>query len=425
MLRESVERDLRDRHLSDGYFFPSYGDYCFANVPDTVLDLLGAGARRPLPADVFDGVETDVENVVVLLVDGYGYEQWTRDHRDHGLLTELTERGTVTPLTSIYPSETAAAITTVHTGRQPVEHGLLGWFQYHEGVGDLVQTLPFATLDGRPITETDPTADASWLFDTGAPTVYERAADRDVTSTVVMPAEITGPPHSEPALRGAEILGYDGLDGMARRVRERVENADGPTYTYGYVPHVDAVAHEHGTESERYQEQLAAVLSSVRRELVDALDAETAERTLLLVTADHGHVNTVPEENVALGSLDGVTEHLRRGPDGDPLPVCGSPRNLQFHVRDGHVEALRESLTSQLDCLTLSREEFRARDLFGDAAPSERFAAREPDLVATHRNRGVWYDDELGELDLVGMHGGLHPDEMLVPFAAARLSRLR
>jgi hypothetical protein len=37
----------------------------------------------------------------------------------------------------------------------------------------------------------------------------------------------------------------------------------------------------------------------------------------------------------------------------------------------------------------------------------------------------TWYGDEHPEeLDLVGMHGGLHPDEMLVPFAAVRADQL-
>lgn len=91
--------------------------------------MLDSSFDRRLPDDAIAGVECgDAENVVVLLVDGFGYEHWKRERDVHPLLSALTERGIVTPLTSVYPSETAAAITTVHTGRKPVEHGLLGWF---------------------------------------------------------------------------------------------------------------------------------------------------------------------------------------------------------------------------------------------------------------------------------------------------------
>jgi hypothetical protein len=61
----------------------------------------------------------------------------------------------------------------------------------------------------------------------------------------------------------------------------------------------------------------------------------------------------------------------------------------------------------------------------GDRGVSARFRRRCGDLVLTHRELGTWRGDaEPDELDLVGMHGGLHPEEMLVPFAAVRADRL-
>ncbi|WP_179233623.1 alkaline phosphatase family protein [Halorubrum ezzemoulense] len=130
MFRDDIERVLRDRQQRDGYLFPAYEDYCFGNVPDTVRSVLDAGGRRALPSDVFDGVETDVDTVVLLLVDGFGLDGWKRHRPRCGLLDRLTEAGTVTPLTSVYPSETAAAITTLETGRLPCEHGYVGWNVY-------------------------------------------------------------------------------------------------------------------------------------------------------------------------------------------------------------------------------------------------------------------------------------------------------
>ena len=100
MRRDRVETELLDAHAEDGAVFPAYDDYCFANVSDTVASVLGADADRPLPGDVFEGVATDVDNVVVVLVDGFGWEHWKRDQDDHRFLADLTAAGTVTPLTS-------------------------------------------------------------------------------------------------------------------------------------------------------------------------------------------------------------------------------------------------------------------------------------------------------------------------------------
>lgn len=70
MLREDVADALREEYERDGFVFPAYESYCFGNVPDTVRTLLDAGGRRPLPGDVFEGVRSDIERVVVILLDG-------------------------------------------------------------------------------------------------------------------------------------------------------------------------------------------------------------------------------------------------------------------------------------------------------------------------------------------------------------------
>ena len=424
MLRTDLADTLRADELAPGVVRPDYAGYCFGNVPDTVLDVLGVDARRPLPADALDGVGTDVDHVVVALVDGYGFERWRRDHADRPLLAALGDRGRVTPLTSVFPSETAAAITTMQTGRLPCEHGALGWFQYHEGCETVAQVLPFADYDGVPLDEACPGTAPSWLLD-DAPTTYERAADAGVDSLVVVPEGIVGGGHADVALRGATVVGRPDAGAVARTLRERLEAATGPTYAYGYFPQVDAAAHRAGTDSDDYRDALGTVLGHLRRDLVESLSPDVAARTLLVVTADHGHVDTPASENVAIGGLDDVEPHLARDSAGDPVPAVGSPRQLQFRTRAGHVEALRSSLTAQLDCATFDRGELLATDLFGDRPASATFERRLPDLLAVTRERGVWYDDHHDELSLVGKHGGGHPEEMLVPFAAARVSELR
>lgn len=411
---------LRAEHGDGWALLPDYKEFCFANVSDTVLSVLDADARRPLPGSVFEGVETDVDNVVVVLLDGFGFEAWQRFQADHRFLSEITDRGTVTPLTSIYPSETAAAITTMHTGRQPAEHGLLGWFQYVPELDTTLQTLPFATLDDEPATEAfGDDADPRLLLD--APTVYQRAADDGIASRLVAPAAFEDAPYDSVVKRGSETAPYGTVAEMALRIRQCLTAATEPAYVNAYVPTLDAAGHEYGNESPEYRANLGMVLDCLRRELVENLDAGTAARTLLVVTADHGQVDTDPARNVDLGSL-GIEAHLQRDGDGDPIPALGGPRNLQFHVRDGQVEALRDALESGADLQTFAREEYREVGLFGDREPSARFEERAPDLVAVPRDLTVWYDD--GHLEMVGMHGGLNPSEMLVPFAAVRLDAL-
>lgn len=418
MLRTGLADRLRDDEVAPGFVRPDWEGYCFANVPDTVLSLLGGDPRRPLPGGVLDGVGTDVDHVAVAFVDGFGWNQFRRARPAHPFLDRLARRATVTPLTSLYPSETAAAVSTFNTATQPCEHGVLGWNAYVEALGGYLHTLPFTGREGAPLDE-DAGADPAALIDERP--IYDRLPG---DSVIVAPAGQNETAYSRQTTTGARGVGYHTVAQGACRVREQLAAAAEPTYCQFYVPSVDSLAHRVGAGHPETDAQLATVCGAIEREIVDGLDPAVAERTLLIVTADHGEVDATPATTVDLGALD-LAAHLRRGGDGEPIPAVGGPRNLQFYVREGHEEALigvlREGLAA-LDPLVLSREEILSRGLFGDREPSERFRRRCPDVLAIPEKGFAWYDD--GHLSNVGMHGGLHPDEMLVPFAAGRVSAL-
>lgn len=407
--RASAFTALADRVEEEGYFFPDYDGYCFAAVPETALSPLSDEFDRRLPADVYDGVDTDVSQVVVLLLDGLGWDQWHRDVDYAPFLDAFDARGTVTPLTSVYPTETAAAITTMHTGQPPSQHGLLGWYQYVDGYDGLIQTLPFTTHDGEPLTDVVEDVDRSDLHE--GRSLYPDAEAAGVDAHLYQPSSF------EADTDGATDHPYYNVADAVAELRLDLDAAvaadDGPAYRYLYVPEIDALAHHVGTNHDRYRAQVRFVTEALRSELFDRLGAEAAAETLLVVTADHGLTDTDPETNVDLRETP-VWDHV-----GDTLPA-GAPRNVQFHVDDPEATAAALHETFGDDVLTVTREAYLERELFG-AGTCETFERRAPDLVAVHRSKGMWWE----EAGFVGMHGGLTREEMFVPFAAGRVADLR
>jgi len=420
MLRTDLADRLRSRTVADGYVRPDYDGYCFANVPGTAASVLGADLDRTLPGDVLEGVDTDVDTVVVLLVDAFGYEQFREASGEYAFFDRLGDRGRVTPLTGMYPTETAACVTTMHTGLTPVEHGVLGWDAYDDRYDEVFRTLPYRTVG----TGETPEWPAEDVFE--GETVYERLADQGVSGHAVQGH--LGDGYSEASLAGASGRTYDSTADFALTLRRTVADAadeDGPSYVYAYSPEVDTAAHVEGTRSDRHDAELAALSAALERELVDELDDETAASTLLLTVADHGQVDTTAESRVDLLADPVVADAVERDRHGEPL-VLGGPRNTHLRVREGEREALRSHLAESLDALVLTREEALDEDLWGPETPSETFLRRCGDLLVVSREGMTWYDQggAMGDLDLVGMHGGLHPREMLVPFGAARLDAL-
>lgn len=426
MRRDDRVDALLDEVAEGDYVFPDYGGYCFAGVPGACLSVLDA--RPPsvptLPADVFADLDREgIENVLLVLVDGLGYDGWRRaeddDRIETPLLSAFSEHGTVSPLTSLFPSETASAIPTLHTGRYPIEHGQLGWWQYVDGVG-AVQSLPYLTPDDVPVRDAYPDAPDPSVVLYDADPLYPRVAE-DVRTSLFEPREISEA--SQGFSAGADrYVGYETVPHLAVQLRRALEGASGAQYLYAYLPHVDGSSHRDGPRADETDAQLESILETLRRQLCERLDPDVAGRTLLVLSADHGHVDT-GGINVDLRGYDPLWDALARGPEGDPIPPVGSSRQLQLHLRDDRIEAVGAALERDFDCRTFTRSEYESRDLFGPGEPGPAYERHAPDLLCVHRENGMWYDD--GGLREVGKHGGLTREEMLVPFGVLALGSYR
>ncbi|XVH31036.1 alkaline phosphatase family protein [Haloferacaceae archaeon DSL9] len=420
MIRRGIADQLRDRTFAPGFVRPAYDGYCFANVPATAAALLGVDLGRELPDDVFEGVETDVSHVLAVVVDGLRFDRWVDHRRSVSLLDRLTTNGAVTPLTTIYPSETTAAITTLHTGLQPVEHGLFGWEQYVPDVEGSIEPLPFRTPDGRdPSSAFDRPIRGRDLFEGDTVGMAFEAAGVDAAA--IQPASTLGTPYASRTLRGTRPVSYRTVAEGAVSLRQRLESVAGRSYTTLYCSEIDTLSHHRGTRTAHYEAVLAMLADALEREF-DRLDPAVAAETMLVVVADHGHLDIDPKAGVRLDRIEGLLDEFARDTDGRPIGPTGSGRNVHLRVRDGRAAAVAARLRDELDALAWTRDEASDSGLFGDRPAGTWFESRCGDVVVTHRDRVLW--DDSRKFVSAGQHGGLSPAEQLVPFAACRLDRL-
>ncbi len=413
MLRRAAADRLLDDEIAPGYVRPAYEGRSFGNVPATVGSLLGVDLDgQPLSSEIvpFERVET----VVVVVVDGFGFEQYERHHADHGFFARMTDRTPVWPLTTVFPSETATAMSTYMTGRMPVEHGLIGWNIPIKNT--VIESLPFETKDGTDAGEAlgierdvlrEGTSIAEQLHNAGLE-----------TQQVVPESIVTG----DAAVPSVTQLSYDDLDAFSGQLRAAIQDADGG-FVHAYLPHVDTVAHEVGTSGTGYRSVLHEVSAALER-AIGGVAETTAERTLLVVTADHGHVDTTPEGNVDLLQYDVITDAVGTDAHGTPL-LGGGPRNVHLYTNDP--ERVRDDLAGAFgegEALVVLREEAISSGLFGPGDPSGTFSRQCGDVLLIPHEGCMWHGGEREELQHTGMHGGLHPHEQLVPFAPIRLDEL-
>jgi hypothetical protein len=413
--------------LPPGSMKPDYEGYCLSNVPATVQSLFGLDAGRPrLPKDALGNVETsNVDNVILMLCDGLGYNEWRRNPGT-GFFGALSAKGSVRAITSVFPSTTAAALTTVSTGLTPQEHGLPEWFVYMQELGEIIVTLPFTRLGEYGRDTLKGAFPERSLFD-GAP-IFRKLKGEGIGCMTFTGAYLASTVYSTMTRAGTAVTPYTSASDLSVSLRRFIEGAKGRNFVYVYWSNVDHIEHTYGQGTDEALVETSLISHALQEGFLDRVDREAAKRTLVLLTADHGQIAVEPEKTVYVNRFAKLTKSLQKSPHGEMIPPWGNVRDSYYLVDEDRLEETQGYLQEKLDgvATVMKTADAVKEGLFGINRPSRRFLRRVGNLmVLPHGNKTVFYRYKKGAIpDLKGHHGGLTQDEMTIPFAAARLSDL-
>lgn len=328
------------------------------------------------------------ESVVLVLIDGLGAIS-LRAHAGHArALTAGMAKKDVAQ--SVFPSTTAAALTSILTGTWPGQHGLVGYRVLDPDRDVLVNQLTGWESDGL-----DP---ATWQ---AAPTVFERARSEGRPTFAVGVAAYAGSGFTRATLRGADFVAAQTPAERVEAAYDLAERHQG-SLVYCYLPEADKAGHRYGLDSVHW---IAAL-----EEIDAALSRRVPPGVGVLVTSDHGMLDVPAHRQIVLEAehLEGV-RHLG-----------GEPRMLHVYVEpDADASAVAERWVRDLDGVADvgTRDQAIAAGLFGPEV-TEAASSRIGDVLVVARGNGAVYDgtaaDQRGR-GMIGQHGGLTPEERQVP----------
>ena len=380
---------------------PDYQGGSLVNLMSSITTALGGTTPYPPLAALSPQALEGSRHLVLLVVDGLGLDYLSR--HDGALRRHLQGQ-----LTSVFPSTTASAIPTFLTGLAPQQHGLTGWNMYFREIGAVVAPLPFRVRTGRHALREAGVTPAS-LF--GLTPLFDRLP---LPCHVVSPRSIV---HSDfnVALSGrAKRHGYETLDELFALIAGLLRS-DTPSYIHAYWPQLDSLAHEHGIQSE----PVAAAFAALDAAFDKLLEAVAHSGSRIIVTADHGFIDSSPEQIIDLDDHPALRDTLL-------LPLCGEPRMAYAYVRAGRTAQfenyVRERLADRVDLFR--SDEVLQQGWLGPGTPHPGLRDRLGDYVLVPRGRGILRDWLKGEerYTHVGVHGGLSEAEMHVPLVVAPLA---
>jgi hypothetical protein len=374
------------RPLTTDLLVPQYDTATLADVLSASADAIGVpGVEghlrfRPVP------------KVTVLLVDGLGAEQLRANAAHAPFLTEaMAANGQA--ITAGFPTTTITSLASLGVGAPAGVHGMTGYQVRVPSTGRILNALQWDwTVEPR---EWQPHQ-----------TLLQRAASDGVAVTCVAPPEFAGSGLTIAALRGGEYVGAVGVTERLDRAHAAQRRAE-RTMTYVYWGDVDRRGHMHGVDSPEWRTELSIVDAFVAQ-----LAATVPDDGLLVVTADHGMVDIDQSSVVDVAAEPALRAAVE--------VLAGEGRCRYVHARPGaaaDVLAMWQDVLDPDEFLVLSRDEVVAAQLLGPVV-TDTALQRVGDVVVLARRAGAVFAtgvDSPQVMALVGQHGSLTADELLVP----------
>ena len=351
---------------------PAYGE-------STLADLL-PGIGRALEGDGPSWLP-QAAAYVVFLIDGLGAQQLQENRQHAPFLSSLS----AVPFSATVPSTTATSLTSLGTGLPPGQHGMLGFTCRNPETGRLVNAL-FWDYSVDPL---------AWQ---PLPTMFERLPQ----VRVVTKREFEGSGLTLSALRGGTYVGADTPEERLSAVRA----CQPGSVTYVYLSDVDHTGHRHGVDSPRWR----AALRAADAEAEDMAES-VPSYARLVVTADHGMVDSIGEDRLDVDAVPGLREGVSL--------LGGEARFRHVYADDPAAVAARWADVLGERAQVLLRADAVAAGLFGPAGHggSHRVEDRIGDVVVACTGTTALFSsrDFSYEMKLRGVHGSLTPAEMQIP----------
>lgn len=378
---------------------PSADQMNFVDVVRAVAHASGVPFDLREPARDLAAQLRETKHLIFLLADGMGIDLVDRLPRNAWL-----RRHTRRVINAPFPTTTTTAVTSFATGEYTSRHAVSGWWVH------LPQIQGPAT-----VFQHDRARDGVSLSDLGlsveefcrVPPVL-RSMTRD--AEFLVPTGIVESPFTTHISAGRPRRSYRTYGQAIDEIVRRVEESEGPTFTYWYTPSPDSEAHDEGSAGERVFSAVEALNGALERLSTRLLDSRQTWK--IVGTADHGHLEITP--HLELGVNDALLENLRFPPSGD--------MRVQFwHTREEQGERFASAFRTRFgeSFYLITAQEAEELELFGPGAWSDHMRERSGDYVSISRGRAALRYAGIpganGYRRMRSGHSGLSPAEMRVP----------
>lgn len=367
--------------------FPDF-KHSIVNLAATMADFLGQPTHHVTLPKLAERLDPHYKNIVYLIIDAMGSKILEKNlpadsfFRTHQIDT----------VTSVFPSATATATTSLQSALTPSEHGWFAWSVDFDGaVIELFRNRNFYTHELTP--------DPDFAYNHLPFNKFFAHFNGERHMYSCFGSNLSSKIHTEHEVE------FKGLSQMFRRLNSICQRPD-KKFIYAYYADLDSVMHSYGTTAHKTQRLLKTIEKKTARL------AKRHPDTLFVITADHGQVDIKDFTYICNDAeLQACLAH----------PISFESRGASFKVKpDKHKEFRTAFQKYAADYTLYTTDELIKKGIFGDFTMHPDYKKYLGDFIAiggTTNKMMVFTPAEQyhGNHLYHGIHTGLTADEMLVP----------
>ncbi|MCK4653858.1 MAG: alkaline phosphatase family protein [Candidatus Cloacimonetes bacterium] len=383
--------------------YPDY-DNCIINLISTILRTYGVVPDyNSLKQIDIEDIKTR-KNIVLMIFDGYGFNLLKRYSKSS---SSFLAQHLVDKITSVYPSTTTSAITSIKTCKTPLEHGALGWTMFFKEYYKFIDFLPnWDSITGKVLDHSKYKTYDKMQFKN----IFEmiHCSEPNVELYNVYAKYLANHPYSSAVCDPSRIISFRKTKQLFKRIERLIKKkSNNRKFIMTYSSNPDALEHKNGTNSKVVEDFIRIIdfeIEKLTKKLVGT-------NTLIIVTSDHGLIDIEKYH---------YTNEDKELYDCIFLPTIPEPRFLSFFVKKHKLDKFKEAIKKYEDkFLILSREELLKKELLGIGKMHYKTDDLLGDFVgiaiSNHAMKSIAEQNGKWEKEFLAHHCGLTEDEMYVP----------
>ena len=382
-----------------------YPDYknSIVNLVSSILETYDVKTDHP-PLKQLDATDLKMKkNIVFFILDGFGMNLLNKFTSS----TKFLKQNFVSPITSVFPSTTSAAITSLISGKTPWEHGAIGWTLYFKEFAKNIDYLP----NWDSITTTTQDAKQYNVIDyIGADNIFNKISEtaHDVKQFYLAHEELSNSPNIIRNSGTAEIISYSDHKHLFKTLNKLIsKKSNQRKLIFVYSSSPDKIEHQHGIhadEVENFIQEMDSAFEKLRSQLAGS-------DTTILLTADHGLID--------VNNYYYVNEDKKLF-DSMIMPAFPEPRFISFFVKKHKMKQFEDAFQKYEDkFLLFDREEFLKHKFLGMGKMHPKIDDFIGDYMAigisNSAMKPIYMQNGKWKKEFNAHHAGLTEDEMLVP----------